>query len=175
LIGRYILEPFCTYEKDAVHSIARLAQGSPFWCHFLARGVLQAKIDSAGGWSSFRNSSVPANVTEDDVQRLVGSLAELANCQLYETALSQTVMGDDTNKRVLQIIAAQPDTMISTAGLRSAFAQNNIDAKIGQETVEGFLTLPGVLEEHGRIRDVIQFAFQDPNFRRYILLRSGLA
>jgi hypothetical protein len=173
LIGRYILESFCTYEDEAIRSIARLAQGSPFWCHFLARGVLHAKIDSAGGWPSFRGSNLPVNITEEDVRQLVVSLPERADCQLYETALSQTVMGDDINKRVLQLIAAQPNNMISTAELRSSFTQNGIDEKIGQATVEGFLTLPGILHENGRIRDVVQFAFQDPNFRRYVLLRSG--
>lgn len=174
LIGRYILAEFCDYEDTAIYSIARMANGSPFWCHFLARGVLQAKIESRRSWLNFLNSKLPVRVTEQDVHRLVASLPERADCQLFETALSQAVMGDTTNMQVLQVLAAQPKSMISTAELGPSFVDHGIDEKIGQETVEGFLTLPGILEEHGRIRNVVQFAFRDPNFRRYILLRSSL-
>jgi hypothetical protein len=84
-------------------------------------------------------------------------------------------MGDSTNARVLQVLAAQPNSMISTAQLGSSFADNGIDEEVGQETVEGLLTMPGIFQEYGKIRNVIQFAFTDPNFRRYVLLRGRLA
>lgn len=174
LIGRYILAQFCDYEDQAINSIAYLANGSPFWCHFLARGVLQAKIESAGSWLGFLDSSLPVTITEQDVRQLVAILPERADCQLFETALSQAAMGDATNMQVLRVLAAQPRSMISTAELGPSFASHGIDAGVGRETVEGFLKLPGLLEEHGRIRDVVQFAFRDPNFRRYILLRSNI-
>jgi len=175
LIGRYILAEFCDYDETAIHSIASLASGSPFWCHFLARGVLQAKIDEAGSWSSFLGSRRSARVTQEDVHKLLRSLPQRADCQLFETALSQVTMGDSTNLRVLQVLAAQPNSMISTAQLGSPFADNGIDEEVGQETIEGLLTMPGIFQEYGRIRNVIQFAFTDPNFRRYVLLRGRLA
>src|SRR5664280_2668119 len=89
LIGRYFLSQFCNYEDDAINSIARLANGSPFWCHFLARGVLQAKIESAGSWLGFLNAELPMSIAGRDVHKLVEALPERADCQLFETALSQ--------------------------------------------------------------------------------------
>ena len=172
LIGRHILAEFCDYDDTAIDRIADLANGSPYWCHFLARGVLQGKIDSAGSWVEFIDFRLPRRVTEEDVSRLVSALPTRADSHLYEEALSQAIMGDRTNMRVLQVIAAQPNSMISSAEVCESLASKGIDANTGRETVEGLLSLPGIFEEHGRIRDVVQFAFRDPNFRRYILLRG---
>jgi Cdc6-like AAA superfamily ATPase len=171
LIGRYILRELCQYSDQAVSRIARLANGSPYWCQFLAEGVLDAKIDSAGGWQSFQESDLPAEVNEEDVYRLVAALPTRADTDLFETALSQAIMGDETNKRVLRTLAAQPKSLISTAELETPFNSQGIDPKVGRATVEGFLTLPGLFEISAQIRDIIQFSFVDPNFRRYILLR----
>jgi Cdc6-like AAA superfamily ATPase len=173
LIGRYILSQLFQYHDDAVRCIARLANGSPFWCHYLAQGVLENKMESAGGWLRFQDSRLPLLITEEDVHQLVTALPTRADCDLYETALSQSVMGDDINKRVLQVLAAQSSSLISTAKLSEPFATEGINERLWRDTVEGFLALPGVFQENGRIRDVVQFSFIDPNFRRYILLRCA--
>lgn len=157
LIGRYILSEFCQYSNEAVRTIAHLANGSPYWCHFLAQGVLDDKIESAGGWLRFQNSKLPASITEKDVHRFVAALLTRPDCDLYETALSQSVMGDTTNKNVLEILAAQPTNMISTANLGESFSSQGIEAAVWRETLEGFLTLPGIFQITGRIRDVVRF------------------
>jgi hypothetical protein len=173
LIGRYVLSQLFRYDDDAVRCIAHLANGSPYWCHYLAHGVVQEKIESAGGWLRFQDSKIPVSITEKDVHRLVTALPGRPDCDLYETALSQSVMDDEINKRVLQVLAAQPNSLISTAGLGGPFAAKGIDERMWRDTVDGFLTLPGIFQIIGRIRNVVQFSFIDPNFRRYILLRCA--
>jgi hypothetical protein len=121
----------------------------------------------------FHDSRLPALITEEDVAGLVAELPKRADCNIYETSLSQSVMGDETNKRVLQILAAQPDSLISTATLDASFTSQGIDTTVWQETLKGFLKLPGIFKINGEIRDIVQFSFIDPNFRRYIMMRES--
>lgn len=172
-IGCRILAQFFDYADDAIEDIAHLSHGSPYWCHFLARAVLQDRMESMGGWNEFLGSRLPVPIRHWDVRQALSTLPERPDCHLYEEALLQAAMGDRTNMQVLRTIAAQPQSMISSSEVCGSLVNQGIDAATGRETVEGLLSLPGIFEEHGRIRSIIQFSFRDPNFRRYILLRSG--
>jgi hypothetical protein len=49
-----------------------------------------------------------------------------------------------------------------------------IAAEVTLATIENMLHMRnGPFQEHNRIRDVVSFSFTDPNFRRYILIRTG--
>ncbi len=173
-IGSYILADYLTYGDDAVDVIAKAAHGSPYWCHYLARGVLQEKIEAAGSWEAFVESRTrPQVVTAAAVLGLINGLHRRPDCRIYEEVLKLTTMDDPINEQVIRAIAALPEEIISSRSISSSLQTSGIDEGDVKATIDGFLALDGSpLEDLGRIRDVVRLSFRDPNFKRYVLLRD---
>jgi energy-coupling factor transporter ATP-binding protein EcfA2 len=173
-IGNYVLSGYVTYTDAAVQAIAEVSSGSPYWCHYLARGLLLDKIEAAGSWDNFVDSPREVReVTADDVQALVAVLPNRADSRIYEEALRLTTMGDPISEKVLRSLATSSEAFVSSHSVVSDLSEKGIDREDTLETIEGFLNLEGSpLEEHGRVRDIVRLTFRDPNFKRYVLLRG---
>jgi hypothetical protein len=173
-IGSYILAEYVSYTDAAIEAIARAAHGSPFWCQFLARGLLEAKIEIAGGWEAFveRRRRVQ-EITGDDVDALITALPNRADCRLYEESLRLTTMGDPVNEKVLGAIAQAREAINTTETVSRYLSRSGVDMADADATIKGFLGLPGSpLQEQGTVRSTVRFSFRDPNFKRYVLLRG---
>jgi len=178
-IGSYILSPYCSYAEAAMDEIVRHCYGSPYWCHFLARALLQQKLETVGSFERFMDIGAYANgsrqVEHDEVTALLAALPQRADCRIYEEALEQITVEDETTARVLLGIAIQPKSIISSASVAKWLEQEQAISKdIVMTTINTILQMPaGPLEERVRIRDIVSFSFRDPNFKRYILIRNA--
>jgi hypothetical protein len=179
-IGSYILSPYCIYTEPAMDEIVRHCYGSPFWCHFIARVLLQQKLESAGNWEQFMNLNGTPNdwrqVKPEDVTSLLTALPQRADCKIYEEPLmKQIIMRDATTAKVLLNIAKSQESIISSAAVCSSLeSEEGISKDITLQTINSILQMPASpFQERGRIRDIVSFSFVDPNFKRYILMRNA--
>ncbi|MCP4142946.1 MAG: hypothetical protein GY755_22100 [Chloroflexi bacterium] len=173
-LSSYILEPICHYTDDAKNAIVHHSHASPYWCHFLAKALLQNKMENTGSFEKFmRNTSW--KIKQYDVNLLLDQLPERSDCKIYEEALKQITMGDDITSKILLGLAEHKQSVISSALVLNEIGKSyKIDGNISSKTIDDILQLPNSpLEERGRIRDIVSFSFRDPNFKRYILLRRA--
>jgi hypothetical protein len=174
-IGSYILSPVCILTDGAMDAIVRHSYGSPYWCHFLAKALVEQEIEAAGSSEAFLASSPPRRIDMAEVDALVSVLATRPDCSICEAALKQVTMGDERIGRVLRAIARIDDTIItSSAVARVVETEAAVSRDMASRMIEEMLRMPaGPFEERGRLLDTVSFAFRDPNFKRYILLRDA--
>jgi len=178
-LGSYVLTNYCNYTEPAIDEIIHHCYGSPYWCHFMAKSLLQQKIESAGRFSQFMNlnitDSMVRQVRQEDVTSLLTGLPRQATCRIYEEALKQITMGDEITAKVLLGIARNQESVISSKSACDLLeSDEQISRDITIETISGILQMKdSPLEERGRIRDIVSFSFRDPNFKRYILMRNA--
>jgi len=176
-IGAAILSPNYGFHPLAVDEIVRNSYGSPFWCHFFARGLIQRELELAGSPKFFLTPSTPKEFTKDDVTALIASLPTRSDSTIFEEALSLITVQDNLTARILLSIATSKDGVISSAKICEKLERQGISKADVIATIEGFLKLSGnPLVERSRIRDIVTFSFADPNLKKYILIRNaGLA
>jgi Cdc6-like AAA superfamily ATPase len=176
-IGATILSPNYGFHPFAVDEIVRQSYGSPFWCQFFAKGLIQQELELAGSPEYFLTPSTPKEFTRDDVMALVASLPNRPDCRLFEEALGLITVQDTLTARILLCIANSKEGVISSAKVCSELESQGISKADVIATIEGFLKLSSVpLVERSRIRDIVTFSFADPNLKKYILIRNaGLA
>jgi len=178
-IGSYMLSPYCSYAEAAMDEIIRHCYGSPYWCHFFARALLQQKLEAAGSFERFMDTDAYANglrhVEHEEVIALLAALSQRADCKTYEEALKQITIKDETMARVLLGIAIQAESIISSASVANWLQkEREISKDVTVGTINAILQMPASpFEERGRIRDIVSFSFRDPNFKRYILIRNA--
>lgn len=174
-IGAHILAPVCTLGREAMTGIVRHSHGAPYWCHFLAKALIEQEIELAGSVAAFLNSSPSRTIDADKVQALLTSLPGRPDCSIYENALEQITMEDERIARVLLEIASIDRNIInSPAVYRALERQGTISRDVAREVIEAMLRAPtSQFEERGRSLDTVSFAFRDPNFKRYILIRNA--
>lgn len=177
-IGDYVLSPYLVFTPSAQHEIVANSHGSPFWCHSLAKALVNQRLEAAEDLRRFLDlRSVPRGdplrvVDGAGVHALLDALPTFAENRIWEEALNQITMQDPLTAHILGRIAHRPEGVISSAVCCSDLEQEGVSPDDTRQTIEGILGMEGSpLEERGRIRDVVSFSFRDPNFKRYILLR----
>jgi hypothetical protein len=154
--------------------IVRNCHGSPYWCHFLAKTLLEEQMDAAGGFELFSQSPSPRTIGSSDVWRLITSFPTNPKVGNWESALKQITLGSDKLRKVVRGIARSPESVISSATVAAELAADGISEQETLEAIKQILLMTGSpLEERARILDVISFTFRDPNFKRYILMRNA--
>ena len=89
--------------------------------------------------------------------------------------MTQATLDDDLTAKVLLHIAASPRTIVSSSRVVSTLEeQEGISKEITLETIEGLIAKSNSpFVERTRIRDIVSFSFDDPNFKRYIRIRNA--
>lgn len=173
-IGSTILSPNYSFHPLAVDEIVKNSYGSPFWCHFFAKALIQEELELAGGPEYFLTPPVPKVFTNEAVTSLISSLPERSDCRLFEEALKLITMNDEITAKILLCIARNNEGVISSAALCQNLEDEDISKPEVLATIEGFLKLPSApFIERGRIRDIVSFSFSDPNLKKYILIRNA--
>lgn len=174
-VGALILERHCRFSAEVVEGIVKNSFRSPFWCHFLAKALLQNQMDTEKNFDRFRSPKKPVGIGALEFDAMLEGLADNAECKLYEESLRAVTLEDDLNWRVLTAIAEQEDTLIVNRKVVEQVTRG--PAKVSETdvvaTVDGFLGMSnGPFEVKFRIRDICSFVFLDPNFKRYVLIRG---
>jgi hypothetical protein len=173
-IGSTILSPNYGFHPFAEDQIVKYSYGSPYWCHFLARALITRELELAGSPEFFLSPSKPKQFTKDDVDALIASLPDRADCRLFEEALNLLTMHDETTAKILLCLAHHSEGVISSAQICRSLEADGISKEDVIETIEGFLKLSSApFVERSRIRDIVSFSFSDPNLKKYILIRNA--
>lgn len=171
-VGTMILEQHCRFSKNAIWNIVSNSHRSPYWCHFLAKSLLQRQIDCQGNFESFIKGKGNNKIDVAEVREAIVTLPDNPECRLYEEQLISVLMDDEINYRVLVRIAQQENYLITSRKIAESFTEEDLDNKIVLDTVNDFLSMPnGPFEVKATVRDNSSFSFKDPNFKRYILIR----
>jgi hypothetical protein len=173
-IGSYILSPVCRFSDEAMTGIVRHSHGSPYWCHFFGKALLEQEIELAGSVEAFLSSSPQRTIDAEKVTRFLASLPTRPDCNVYEQQLYAITMEDDRIAKVLLEIARVDRGLIaSPAVYRALERRGEIAPDVARHIIDEMLTTTDVFEVSGRSLDNVSFYFRDPNFKRYILIRNA--
>jgi ABC-type oligopeptide transport system ATPase subunit len=168
ILGKYNYN----FSPEAMEEIIKHSYGSPYWCHFIAKAIVQQELDLAGEF--FLTPATPKRFTKEDVNKIISTLSENPNCKSYEELLKFSTFGDVTTAKILLRIAGEKDSTIFSTKIIDSLVGEGISREVVMATINDWLQMSdGPFEEQRRIRDLISFSFKDPNFKRYILLRDA--
>jgi energy-coupling factor transporter ATP-binding protein EcfA2 len=177
-IGSFILRNHLLITDDTIEQIIYHSSGSPYWCHFFAKALIQKQLEKAGNFERFLSltRSSPLNINEQDFESILQNLPQNAECRLFEEQLQGITLGDELTTRILVYIAKNQNSIISSSLVcQELEKEQNISKKDIIETINGFLEMRNSpFEQKSKIRDIISFSFRDPNFQRYILIRHPM-
>ena len=173
-LGSQIVGQYCTFETDAIEEVVDHCYGSPFWCHFLGKALLEQSQDSAGGFEEFVKRSTPKPIWRDNVTSVLQGLPRNPQSLYFEQILQSLTLADETTARVLLNIARQQQTPMSSSVVCKSLDCEGIPRGIAMETINGLLEMgDSPFKVRGRIRDIVSFSFEDPHLKRYILIRNA--
>ena len=175
-VGTMILERYCRFSDEAIEDIVSASHRSPYWCHFLAKSLLQTQIDSHRDFERFiaAKEGKTTSVEASEVHQVINTLSDNPECRLFEEQLISVLMHDEINRRVLLRIAEQQEHLITSRAIEESFGDGDLGTETVRDTMEGFLEMPnGPFKVRAKIRGNYSFSFIDPNFKRYVLIRSG--
>jgi hypothetical protein len=172
-IGESILAKYnYSFSPEAMDEIIKHSYGSPYWCHFFARALIQQELDLAGEF--FLTPSLPKRFSKEEVVSIINTLADRSDCGIYEEALKLITFGDVITAKILLRIAKEVESAIFSTAVANSLVGEGISSDVVMATINDWLQMPdGPFEERRRIRDLVSFSFKDPNFKRYILIRNA--
>lgn len=176
-VGFYQLMRFVKAEPSCIDALVNIADGSPFWCHLLARTIVEQHIDGHSSFTQFLTGAEQIRLGIGDVERALACLPSHPDAQLFEDTYEMSTLGDIVNVNTLLHIAKRPERRYAARMIiESASRELGMQAADIERSLHDMLGLKAGPFERGQgVGAVVPFSFRDPNFRRYVLLRTKSA